>query len=157
MTEVDELLARVEWLESEAALRRLAHDYCIGADAQDGERWDAVWTDDAVWQVDVDDEHTFRGRAAIRAAVEHQWRIFPRMQHATSNHDVRIDGDRATGRCDVVSIVQLPDLRWLVGGGTYLDEYRRDLGIWRIALRRVDRPFDLAPLVGLQDGRWDSA
>jgi SnoaL-like protein len=69
------------------------------------------------------------------------------MQHATSNHTVEwIDGDAAAGRCDAVILVQLPDLRWIVGGGAYEDEYRREDGRWRIARRTVVRPFDLAPL-----------
>jgi hypothetical protein len=33
----------------------------------------------------------------------------------------------------------------VVGGATYEDAYRRESGIWRIAYRRVVRPFDLAP------------
>ncbi len=43
-------------------------------------------------------------------------------------------------------MVQLRDGRWVVGGATYEDEYRRERGRWRIARRRVVRPFDLAPL-----------
>lgn len=78
-----------------------------------------------------------------------QWVTFPRMQHATSNHVVELDEadpDDARGRCDVVVIVQLPDPRWSLGGGVYDDHYRRERGTWRIASRRVLRPFDLAPL-----------
>lgn len=63
------------------------------------------------------------------------------MQHATANHTVEIDRAAATGRSDVVVVAQLPDHRWIAGGGTYGEG-----GIWRIARRRVVRPFDLAPL-----------
>ena len=35
---------------------------------------------------------------------------------------------------------------WITGGGTYLDRYLLDDGEWRIARRRVARPFDLGPL-----------
>lgn len=75
------------------------------------------------------------------------------MQHAGANHTVDLDpgnSDRATGRSDVVVIVQLPDGRWLIGGGVYDDTYRREDGVWRIAIRRVLRSFDLQPLSGSQ-------
>jgi ketosteroid isomerase-like protein len=131
-------------------LQRLAHDYCVAADHRDRARWDAVWTRDAVWETGPD--RIFTGIEAIRAAVERQWQTFPIMQHATANHIVAIDGAVATGRSDVVVLVQLGDGRWIAGGGAYEDEYRRDGGRWRIARRRVVPPFDLAPLAPTDGG-----
>lgn len=148
VSSLDEVLARLDRVEAELALHRLAYDYCVGADHRDPRRWAAVWTPDAVWETGPDPDHTFVGIDAIRGAVERQWRAFPVMQHATSNHTVDVDGDRATGRAEVTVLVQLPDGRWIVGGGTYADEYRRDGGTWRIARRRVLRAIDLAPLAG---------
>jgi hypothetical protein len=65
------------------------------------------------------------------------------MQHTVSNHVVSIDGDEATGRADVTVFVQLDETRWITGGGTYHDRYRRDDGRWRIAERRVADGFHL--------------
>ncbi|WP_330309867.1 MULTISPECIES: nuclear transport factor 2 family protein [unclassified Streptomyces] len=144
MTTLQDLAARLDRVETELALHRLAHDYCVGADHRDPVRWKAIWTADAVWETSSD--QIFTGIEAIRAAVEQQWQAFPIMQHATANHTVEIDGAAATGRSDVVVLAQLRDHRWIAGGGTYEDEYRRKGGIWRIARRRVVRPFDLAPL-----------
>lgn len=144
---VARLAQRVERLEAELALHRLAHDYCIGADHHDVESWLGAWTHDAVWQ--VSDDRAFTGRDEILAAVRQQWNHFLQMQHGTVNHTVELDPDepdRATGRADVVLHVQLQDTRWVTGGGTYRDEYRRQDGHWRIARRTVVRPFDLAPL-----------
>jgi ketosteroid isomerase-like protein len=144
MATIEQLAARLDRVETQLALNRLAHDYCIGADHRDLARWSSIWTPDAVWETGPD--RIFTGIAAIRAAVQQQWRTFPIMQHATTNHEVNQDGDAATGRSDVVVLAQLPDRRWNIGGGTYADEYRRDDNTWRIARRRVIRPFDLAPL-----------
>jgi hypothetical protein len=141
---IESLARRLERVEAQLALHRLAHDYCVGADHRDLPRWTSVWTTDAVWETSPD--RRFVGIDAIRAAVEEQWRTFPIMQHATANHVVDLDGPTATGRCDVVILVQLPDRRWIAGGGTYEDHYRTVDGSWRIAHRRVVRPFDLAPL-----------
>lgn len=144
MRAIEELTARLDRLEAESALHRLVHDYCVGADHRDRARWAAVWVEDAVWETSPD--RVVTGVEAICDAVAQQWKAFPIMQHATVNHVVDIDGDRATGRSDVVVLVQLQDGRWIAGGGTYQDVYRRDDGSWRIVRRRVERPFDLAPL-----------
>ena len=140
-----ELSRRLDHVETELALLRLAQDYCIGADQRDAARWRSVWTEHAVWQVNSD--LAYRGVEEIEAAVAAQWRTFPVMQHACVNHTVEsVAGDDAAGRCDVVLMVKLPDGEWIVGGGVYLDRYRREDGRWRIVERRVERPFDLPPL-----------
>jgi ketosteroid isomerase-like protein len=144
MTTIEQLAARLDRVETQLALHRLAHNYCVGADHRDLARWASVWTPDAVWETGPD--RIFTGIDAIRGAVQEQWATFPIMQHASANHVVEVDGDAATGRSDVVVLVQLADRRWNVGGGTYIDEYRRDGEAWRIARRQVIRPFDLAPL-----------
>jgi hypothetical protein len=144
MTDIPDLLARLERIEAELALYRLARQYCIGADHRDLELWRQVWTPDAVW--DTGPDRVFTGIEAICAAVREQWRAFPIMQHGTVNHVVDITHDSATGRSDVIVHVQLDDTNWITGGGTYTDEYRRHDGQWRIARRTVTRPFDLGPL-----------
>lgn len=132
---------RLERLESELALHRLVYEYCIAADSRDLELWSGVWTEDAVWA--VSDDRSFVGLAEIRAAVQRQWAALPRMQHATSNHVVSVDRDEASGRSEVTVFVQLGGERWLTGGGTYVDRYRREGGRWKIAERRVVGAFDL--------------
>ena len=144
VTAIEDLARRLDRVEAELALHRLAYDYCIGADHRDLGRWTSAWTADAVWETSPD--RRFVGIEAIREAVQDQWRTFPIMQHATSNHVVEINGVTARGTCDVVVLVQLADRRWIAGGGTYEDDYRDVNGSWRIAYRKVVRPFDLAPL-----------
>ncbi|GAA1026054.1 hypothetical protein GCM10009557_02330 [Virgisporangium ochraceum] len=144
MVTIESLALRLERVEARLALHRLVHDYCVGADHRDLQRWTSVWTTDAVWETSPD--RRFVGIESICDAVQEQWRSFPIMQHATANHVVDLDGVTAKGRCDVVVLVQLPDGRWIAGGGCYEDDYRNADGTWRIAYRRVVRPFDLAPL-----------
>jgi len=144
MSALEDLEARLDRLETELALHRLAQDYCIAADHRDTRLWASVWTDDAVWEVRPDS--AFAGIAEITGAVQTQWATFPLMLHATANHTVDQHGDTATGRADVTAFVQLPDGRWVLGGATYVDDYRRTPAGWRIARRQVARPFDLAAL-----------
>jgi hypothetical protein len=148
MTTIEALAARLDRVEAELALHRLAHDYCVGAGHRDRLRWEGVWALDAVWETGPN--RVFMGLEAICAAVERQWRTFPVMQHTTANHMVAVDGDSATGRSDAVVLAQLPDRRWVVGGGSCEDEYRRIEGVWRMTRRRVVQPFDL--MLGLGDG-----
>jgi ketosteroid isomerase-like protein len=136
-----DLVRRLERLEAELALRRLAHDYCIAADTRDLDLWSMLWLQDAVWEVSPD--QIFTGIDEIRIAVQEQWRAFEFMQHSTTNHVVEIGGDEATGRAEVIVFVKLGEERWVTGGGTYVDRYRRNRSEWRIAARRVVRPFDL--------------
>ncbi|WP_405835199.1 nuclear transport factor 2 family protein [Streptomyces sp. NBC_01518] len=84
MTMLGNFTARLDRVEAEFALRRLAHGYCVGADHRDRLRWEAIWATDAVWETGPD--RIFIGFDAICAAVEQQWRTFPVMQHATANH-----------------------------------------------------------------------
>src|SRR6266568_1349281 len=144
-----DLIARLERIEAELALHRLAHHYCVAADHRDLELWRAVWTPDAVWETGTDPDYVFSGIDAICAAVQGQWQAFPVMQHGTVNHVVDLRGMAegiAAGRSDVIVHVQCDDNTWLNGGGTYLGQYRHHDGRWRIARRIVARPFDLGPL-----------
>lgn len=148
MSDQRDLIARIERLEAELALRTLAHRYCIAADHRDLDLWRTVWTADAVWETGADPEHVHTGIDAICAAVRRQWQAFPLMQHGTVNHVVDLGADgAATGRSDVIVHVRI-ETGWITGGGTYLDRYRLDDGEWRIARRTVVRPFDLGPLPG---------
>ncbi|MET7355896.1 nuclear transport factor 2 family protein, partial [Streptomyces mirabilis] len=86
----------------------------------------------------------FTGIEAICETVERQWQMFPAMSHGTVNLDV--DVEAATGRSDVIVHIQLQDTTWVTGGATYLDEYRRHDGAWRIARRTVTRTFNVGPI-----------
>ena len=82
MTMPGNFTARLDRVEAEFALRRLAHDYCVGADHRDRVRWEAIWATDAAWEIGPD--RIFVGFDAICAAVEQQWRTFPIMPPPTT-------------------------------------------------------------------------
>ncbi|WP_369431639.1 nuclear transport factor 2 family protein [Quadrisphaera setariae] len=139
---LQELADRLERVETELAVHRSAADHCIGAAQEDLARFASTWTADALWDAPGDDpdddEHRFRGLDAITAAVKGQRDASPRVQHATADHTVERDSrdpDAATGRRDVVVTVQLPNGRWVLGGGVYEDRCERAAGVWRIADR----------------------
>src|SRR4029453_8794355 len=119
MSDVTEVIARLERLETELALRRAAHQYCVAGDLRDLELWRGVWTPDAVWELSP--EMVFTGIEAICETVKRTWKMFPASAPGTVNLDV--DVEAATGRSDVIVHIQLQDTNWVTGGATYLDEY----------------------------------
>ena len=156
MTDIADVLARLERLEAIEAIRDLAHRYSWGADHRDVEVWRSVWTPDAVWQVGP--EQSFTGADEIAEAVAWQWRTFPQMLHATSNHRISVSGEAATGLADVVVMVCLGAAeeesigdddsgagRWVSGGGTYRDTYVRIDGEWLISRREATDSFLTGP------------
>jgi ketosteroid isomerase-like protein len=120
---VSDLERRLDLIESELALHRLAAEYCHGADKRDLDRFLQVWTQDASWI--LSDEVSLKGPDAIASVVQRQWDAFAAYVHWTTNHVVRVEGDRARGEVDVAVAVQLHSGRWLQSGGTYIDEYVR--------------------------------
>jgi len=140
MTDLD---TRLDRIESELAIRRLAAEYCHGADKRDLDRFLAVWAPNAVWQVGDDPGH--EGREAIARVVRAQWATFPQYVHWTTNHAIWIDGDDARGESDVATTVRVDSGRWVRTGATYRDEYRRIDGRWLIARRHATARFDIDP------------
>ncbi len=72
-------------------------------------------------------------------------KLFPNTQHLNANIQIRLDGDRATGRvmCLNPQEIQLPDRENHIFfcGLWYVDEYRRTERGWRIAKRVEEKSF----------------
>jgi hypothetical protein len=113
------------------------------ADSIDQERFDElydVFAEDAHIDYSVfggsvgDREHTI---AFLKKAMP----MFPNTQHSNANAQIKVDGDRATGRVMCFNPQEMP----LPGGGSqvfmlglwYVDEYVRTKAGWRIR-RRVE-------------------
>jgi ketosteroid isomerase-like protein len=91
------LEARVQTLEDELAITRTIVAYGFAVDTGDATATGALFTDDAVF--DVDEIFVMRGRGEVEAMVldeqGHQ-RLLPDCAHTIGPAVVRIDGDRAT-------------------------------------------------------------
>ncbi|GGC36952.1 hypothetical protein GCM10011371_25440 [Novosphingobium marinum] len=63
-----------------------------------------------------------------------------RTQHAVSNHIILLDGDTAKCEAQVIGTaffdVEGEEME-LVFGGRYLDEFRRNDGVWKLSARRI--------------------
>lgn len=135
---VAELLRRVDELESRAAIRDLASEYCLAFDTRNLDRFMEIWHEDADWDIGPP-FGTFRGAATIRAAVRDT--LFPAWRethHLASNLKLRFAGaDRAYGECNVDCMGATPDDVVQMISASYVDRFERRAGTWRIAHRKV--------------------
>jgi gamma-hexachlorocyclohexane dehydrochlorinase len=137
-TQIDALVARIDELESRAALRDLVSDYCIGFDNHDWERFISIWHADAVWEIGPP-FGTFNGHEGIREAVNDvlypAWR---ETHHLSSNLRLTFnDSDHAHGTCDVDCMGATADDVVQMISATYTDDFERRDGVWKIAKRNV--------------------
>lgn len=79
---------------------------------------------------------------------------FSNTQHLNANIQIRVDGDRATGRVMCFNPMEMPigeEKQVFMLGLWYVDEYRRTEQGWRIASRREEKSwvFNVPDFMGL--------
>jgi uncharacterized protein (TIGR02246 family) len=133
--QVADLARRVRALEDELAIHRQIVRYGLAVDTGDADRAAALFTEDAIY--DVDGPLRMEGRADVRAMVRgprHQ-AMLPRCAHQIGPAVVEVDGDRASAigysrvyvrRDDGIAIYRVSFNRWQLE--------RRD-GEWLVARR----------------------
>ncbi|MGI9228253.1 MAG: nuclear transport factor 2 family protein [Gammaproteobacteria bacterium] len=139
-TRVDALLLKVDELESRAALRDLVTDYCLGFDNRDWDTFISIWHEDAVWEIGPP-FGTFNGHEGIKTVVyDVLYPFWRETHHLTTNLRLKFrDADHADGVCNVDcmgasnegGVVQMIN-------ATYMDDFERRNGVWKIARRKVD-------------------
>jgi hypothetical protein len=135
---VNDLLVRIDRLESRHAMRDLVTDYCRGFDQRNFDRFLSIWWEDCVWNIGPP-FGVFEGYAGINRAVkEVLWPVWRESHHLTSNLKVSFEGaDEAIGECDVDCMGALTDNSVQMISATYKDHFVRRNGIWKIKRRDV--------------------
>ncbi len=149
-TTVEILLARVNELESRAAIRDLVSNYCIGFDTRDWQRFMSIWHEDARWDIGPP-FGVFTGHSGIGSALSDT--LFPAWRethHLTTNLVLHFDTpNHARGICDVQCTGATPDDVVQLVGATYTDNFERRNGLWAISARKVDMHY-FNPVPGMQ-------
>ncbi|MGW8813438.1 nuclear transport factor 2 family protein [Gordonia terrae] len=131
------LAARVDRLESRAAITKLMADYCHGIDKRDLELFSSVWHPDAVLGMG-------EGLGAHDGidAIEHFVRdlvwveLLPESHHWTTNLSLDFDdADRARAVSDVLAAATDASGVRVTIAATYRDRFERRDGVWRFARR----------------------
>ncbi|MGA6209549.1 nuclear transport factor 2 family protein [Nocardia testacea] len=128
---VASLLERVRILEDKAAVHELLTAYGPAVDAGDADAVGRLWTEDAVYDIDI---RVMEGRDAITEMVRtapHQDYIHEGCGHLLDPVHIRIDGDTAVATCHSLLLRRTDD-----------DSFR----VWRVTANR----FELARV----DGTW---
>ncbi|MDP5055134.1 MAG: nuclear transport factor 2 family protein [Congregibacter sp.] len=140
MNDLQDVVRRLDELESRVAIRDLASDYCHGFDKRNFERFLAIWWEDCVWNIGPP-FGSFSGHDGVRQALHDVlWPAWDQTQHITSNNVITfIDADHAQSICDVDCTGLLagsPEATFV--GASYRDRLERRNGQWRIAVRDVE-------------------
>jgi hypothetical protein len=126
--------ARVDRLESLAAIQQLPHRYALAIDSRDMDALVALFAPD----VRVGREE--RGRDALKAWFTHTMSAIRTSIHLTANHVVDFDdADHAHGIVYCRDQLERPDGRWEIGDLQYWDTYGRVDGEWCFVRRRFHR------------------
>lgn len=121
-------------LADRMAIVQLTHDYCWALDT--GE-WDELRE---VFAPDVEADLGAGGQNGVDEVIARVSSALGKMdasQHNVSTHQIRVDGDTATGRCYVIAQHVRNKANWLLGG-IYHDRYARTADGWRIVYRRIE-------------------
>lgn len=126
-------------LEEKDRIRELLALYCHHYDEARFDLWLALWTDDAV--LDVDGQE-FRGRAGLEAFAKSALLVDgkPPMKHLVMNEVISVDADTATSTCYLL-VVRKDSEGALVPStaGVYEDRLVKRDGRWLFARRKVRR------------------
>lgn len=125
-----QLLERLDRVESMLAIQQLPIRYALAVDARDIEAWVALFVED------VNCGRHGRGRDALRTFIDASVRTFYRSIHQICGHQVDfLDADHATGRVYCRAEHEWRD-KWVVMAICYFDEYERRDGRWFFTRRR---------------------
>lgn len=133
-----DLIERLDRVESHQAIARLAANYCHGVDLHDENLFLSIWHDDALWSIGGP-WGDFKGTEEIQLALrELIWAGLPETHHWTTNLVVDLQGDQASGICNVNCAATDMDGRAIRIAATYRDRYERSGGEWRIGERAIE-------------------
>ena len=126
-------------LEEKDQIRELLSRYCLHYDEAQFDRWLALWTEDAVFDIDG---QVMRGRADLEGFTKAAPLVDgrPPMKHLVMNEIISVDGDTATASCYLLVVRKAPDGGLVAStAGTYADQLVKREGCWYFSRRVVRR------------------
>ncbi len=133
-----QLLARIDTLESRAAMRDLVTDYCLGFDRHEWDRFINIWWDDCIWEIGPPFGNFYGHDGVEKAVMEVLYPAWRESHHLTSNLRLEFsDPDHAQGICNVDCMGALVDDSVQMISATYTDDFERRSGVWKIKKRNV--------------------
>lgn len=126
----DDLLARVDRIESHLAIQQLPIRYALAVDGRDLDAWVNLFIED------VDCGRFGKGREALKSFIAPAVQGFYRSQHQICGHRIEfVDADHATGAVYCRAEHEDGD-NWVVMAICYFDTYERRDGTWYFVRRK---------------------
>lgn len=132
---------RVGELEDRAEIQQLLIDYGRALDARDFEAYAQLFASDGEWSGNVGTFQTFKGPAAIKAAMEEVFKepadgpSKTRSIHLLTNALIEIHGDRATAVSKWTVVTLSNNKPGIANIGRYEDALVREQGRWKFQRR----------------------
>lgn len=125
----------LQQLSDRMEIQDLMVEYCYAIDNRDWDALDNVFTPDAI--IDYSEMVGFKGNLAeTKKFLSESMVVIQDCQHIISTSQIRLDGDRATGRTVCTNpMVLKPDGHVFIVGLWYKDEFVRTDKGWRISSR----------------------
>lgn len=135
MTDIADLLGRIQRLEDERDIARLIASYGPAVDAGDADAAARLWAEDGVYDIDL---MRMESRDEVRAMVDskaHQKMVAHGCSHFLGPAVVTVDGDTAVAVCESLVLVRDGDgyRVWRATANHFA--LRRIDGQWRITVR----------------------
>ena len=140
---IEQLIGRLDALESRAAIDALISSYANAFDRLDRVLLESIWHADS--SLDLPGFGSASNRDEVLQMAENSWRKMPHMHHWMANPLIQIEGDSATGTvaadCVFHDIEQGP----VQVSGLYHDSFERRSGKWAFKSRYFELHY-LTPL-----------
>lgn len=137
MTSLEALEARVDRLETRAAIQGLVTNYAVSCDEHDIPKLQNLFTEDAVFKSPSSFLHA-TGREAITSMFVDVLKRRGPGYHWTHDLIVQFGDDQNTATGTVYSHAETtPDGVVSIAAMKYLDKYRREAGVWRFSEREI--------------------
>lgn len=140
---IEELTARLEALESRAAIEALICAYANAFDRIDVSLLKKIWHEEST--LDLPGFGKADSRDEILAMAQNSWRQMPHMHHWMANPLIEIEGDRAVGTVAADCLFHDIEEGPVQVSGLYHDTFERREGKWAFLSRRFELHF-LTPL-----------
>lgn len=103
--------------------------------------WASLFTPDGRFEIPIM-KVVVEGRAALTEFAAGLHCTIPGLHHVMTNSYVDVDGDSATGKCELNEFLLRPEAIYNNLQGWYEDEYQREGNRWRFRSRKVLFPRD---------------